>query len=85
MKYDIQKDQTMPTELQNKLVEVFEGRANALGYKGKKKKELQTEFLLGAVATIDTIMGNEKSSVPAGWWVDIMRGDLIQTREEVSK
>lgn len=70
-------------EQENALLEKFERRANTHNWKGKKRKDMQVEFLLGAVSAIDTLNGNngksddEKTCIPPGWMIDIMRGDYV--------
>lgn len=62
----------------NSLLDLFDQRAKAGNYKGKKYITLQHEFMLGAVATVDLINKGETSCIRPLIWVRIMRGERIE-------
>jgi len=50
-------------DLENKVLEAWRKRAQAQGYKKNSKKslDLQTEFILGMVATLDVLTNAEET------------------------
>jgi len=72
----------MTKEIHNALVDAFQKRAETQGFKGKKKLELQAEFFIGAVATIDLMNGSpEHSCMSPMIAFSIMRGVEIKKFE----
>lgn len=76
------EDLKFTTEIHNKLVEQFDGRAEQQGWKktSKQYKERQLEFFIGAIALMDQLRGNpEESSITPRMWIASMRGE-VQTK-----
>jgi len=58
----------------------WEGRRKSQGYvKGHKKtRELQLEFVLGAISVMDNIRNDNLSCLTPGIWVNAIRGEYIE-------
>lgn len=70
---------TMSPELQQSLLDKFESRANEQGFKGKKRKDAQREFLIGAISALDTLHGDpERSCISPSWFFQMLRGEYVQ-------
>lgn len=65
-------------ELHNQLVDSFQSRAKAQGFKGKELLKLQSEFFLGAVCVIDLLNKTESSCISPKIAFSIMGGNIIE-------
>lgn len=73
-------------ETLNEVLKTFERRANAQTYKGKKRLEMQGEFILGAVALLDAIAKNPtQSQITPKIMFGIMRGEYIKADESIER
>lgn len=69
-------------ELHNKLVDAFESRAKMQQFKGKQYLNLQAEFFIGAISTIDALNGDPNvTCISPMIAFSIMRGDKITKYE----
>ena len=80
-----EKDRTeLLCDVENAVLKSWEARRLAQGYKFSYKRtaELQAEFLLGMVATLDYLLDAEKtraSSITPKIFFGIMRGEYIKS------
>ena len=91
MNIEVKQHKMMPSELENELIKKFESRRQMIynSKSDKKAGEMQAEFMLGAVACLDIIVGNADTSedYPNGMscispnvMISIMRGEYLKTK-----
>jgi len=90
--YKIEKGQTMPREMVAELLAVFEERRKnvygAFGTPAQKKRIInaQMEFMLGASAAIDSMVGNDKMTCISPIVVfGVMAGEYLTMEKEEIK
>lgn len=67
-------------EIENYVIKVFNRRVQEQSYKGEKLLEMQTEFFLGMVSTLDSLSGAEttgKSTISPRVAFSILRNDPL--------
>ena len=80
-KFELKQNGTMSVELQDALIAMFEKRADGLHSRhavgGKRIKELQAEFMCGAIAALDTMLGNTSCCITPYVNFAIWRGEYL--------
>lgn len=67
-------------EIENHVIKEFNLRSQAQGYNGKKLLEMQTEFVLGMVSTLDALSGAKttgKSTISPRIAFSILRSEPL--------